>query len=1255
MQFKNTAAGILAISFFITAAWGTVEAQSAITVEAEDAVSTNFAADSVLLFGTGGNRTLQLNERSLLGDTPFYAEYAVYAPQAGTYELWYGGSIPGSQDTLLPSYGSPIVLQVNDEEERELFWENVQVGPTYSSPYRWVLAATVSLQEGLNQVRLEVRERRRFDGRFFLYLDRLVFQPAESDTEPAAAADADADPEEEAAAAAPATSPAPATAGGAAEVLPPREELSDEPEGIEDLLITVRDNPDDIQAWIRLADLYTLVGDHINALRYLNRAAVIEDRNPDIIRRTARNLMWRGDLEGALETYWQLLSADLSQLESFLEAGKIAAWNGFYGASEQYYLAGLENFPENVQIRINLGFTYLWSGQEERARELFQRTEAAADTPQDALHIAREYRVNDDPQRAAAFLERALDRFGDSPELYLDRYDLLLSVGNTAAAEELMAEAPQRVNDPEGLTARLQRIDRTYRLRDELISEFESAAAENPLDPASRRTLAQTYLWTGNLEAGIDQFELLLAVESLRGMRARWDRHAEQAGRAALVAVVERELRAELGRLTAAGSTLNSSLSALESIDEETPQEERDQLIADTREATVRVGEISQRVEEIVAFVEPTAAAEDEELTELLESAQAAWTSVEENSQWTLNLPRTRAELQRASGAVPGIDAHVALTDWILTAERPTPAANLIVGTADETERLLLAWAWATAGADEALARVLEEVPAEAGRLLLYQELFRRESDQEPADSAADTANGGASGAENASGAGGNSVEQARETAQAGTSTVAETQQATSAALRLLREERETRAEALRLQSQVALFELQNETVTLRTQLGGYYVDSGDVERAIVQFETVREVDPTNPDTLFALANAYQQQGRWARAMEAYREIYQLDPTFRNVAALHNRLARSNADRLSAGVRSVAEPTRVVFGTRTDYLHRVNSRFDLAAGLEILGTRILVEDTEEIKRQYFQQGNFTLSAPIRFIGGRLVVEPMLGVDLNGNHLFVLQDADESVMTFVDRSDYFQYWQIEPIVGAALRYSGGPTFTSLSYRYGPYRPAADLPLETAFISRPEYLSHSVTGSLSASLAERPSPFWSRLRSDTSAAADFISGGSDTGQRVAAQQNLGFVLYSQSQPHTRLAAGISTGYEDFFGDDASVDYEVFYRPDEVFQLGSYVSGELYRSGGRETTLGVTGRLYGGLYQTELLHDSRPDPLELESGFRGAADITAEMTYRAVALQLGTSLSRVWDGATESEDFYSIGVSLNLIVTNPSLLAQ
>jgi thioredoxin-like negative regulator of GroEL len=1218
MKFKNLSLRTPLVALVILALgsaslWG----QTAITVEAEDAVSTNFSPDAVLLFGTGNNRTLQLNERALLGDTPFYAEYAVYAPESGSYELWYGGSIPGSRDTLIPSYGSPLVLQINDEEERELFWEDVQVGPTYSSPYRWVLASTVSLQEGLNQVRIEVRDRRRFDGRFFLYLDQLVFRPVPGDARTSPETDE-------------------------VDLLPARDTLRSEPESIEDLLITVRDNPDDVGAWIRLADLYTLVGDHINALRYLNRAAVTDDGNPAILRRTARNLMWRGDLEGALDAYWRLLSADLSQLQSFLEAGKIAAWNGYYGASEQYYLAGLENFPGNPRIRINLGFTYLWSGQEERARELFQRTEAAVSTSEEARTIAQEYRLNDDPQRAAAYLERAIGALGGDEELFADRYDLLLSLGEGEAAEQLLQVAPQQVDDPERLAARLQRIDRTYRLRDELISEFEEAAAQNPLDPAPRRTLAQTYLWTGRLDAGIEQFELLLAVESLRGMRLRWDRRAEQVERAAVVAVAEREIRRELGRLTNAGATLSDRLEELQGIDEETPQEERTQLLTTTQEATALVRAIAERIERIIAFVEPAAAADNQELTRLLEEARSAWNSVEENSDWNLELPRIRDELRRGEGEIPGIDAHVALTDWFLAEERPAPPANLIVGAADGTERLFLAWAWAASGQSDALQRALQEAPAEADRLLLYQELFGSEGNLEASTEAADTA-------------GGNTVEVTAEAGAAGLTTVSEGQKAASTALRLLRGERESWAELIQLESRAALFELQNETVTLRTQLGGYYVDSGNVDRAIVQFETVREVDPNNPETLFALANAYQQQGRWARAMDAYALIYQQDSTYRNVASLHNRLARTNADRFTAGVRSVSEPTRVVFGSGMDYTYRVNSRLDVNLSLETLATRLQVDDGGFTRRQYFEQGLFTVAAPISFAAGRWVVEPRLGVDVNGNQLFFTTFSDQSVSAFNDGADFFQNWQLEPVLGVTTRVSAGNTFTSLSYRYGPYRPAADLPMKTAFVSRPEFVAHSVNGALSTNLAEQPSPFWSRLRTQTSAAVDIISGGGSTGQRVAAQQNLGFVLYSETQPQTRLTGGLSASYEDYFGDDTSVDYQVFYQPDEVLQVGSYVSGELYRSSGRDASVGVTGRVYGGLYQTQLFDDSRPNPFELKSGFRGAADLTAEVTRRAVAFQLGTSLSRVWDGATDSQDFYSVGVSLNVIVSNPSLLAQ
>lgn len=289
-RYHATIAGFVAI-LSACLGIGTLSAQQ-VVVEAEAAVSTNFAVEPVLLFGAGDNRTLQLNEQSLLGDTPYYAEFAVYAPTAATYRFWYGGSIPGSRDPLLPSYGSPLTVTVNDQPPRDIFWEDVSISPTYSSPYRWIQAGAVPLEEGLNRVRIQVRERRRFDGQYFLYLDKLVFQGPQADAQPA---------EEQ---------PESVTAAG----LPPATALQDEPESIEDLLVTVRDRPDDIDAWIRLADLYTLVGDHINAIRYLNRAAVIDAADSGVLGLLARNNLWRGDLQAALETYWRLLSADPQNL-----------------------------------------------------------------------------------------------------------------------------------------------------------------------------------------------------------------------------------------------------------------------------------------------------------------------------------------------------------------------------------------------------------------------------------------------------------------------------------------------------------------------------------------------------------------------------------------------------------------------------------------------------------------------------------------------------------------------------------------------------------------------------------------------------------------------------------------------------------------------------------------------------------------------------------------------------------------------------
>ena len=78
-------------------------------VDAEDAVATTFDTQPILNYAVSNRRSLQLNRFNPLQDgTPFFADYVFFVDEAGSYELWYGGTPPGPADDLFASYHSPF-------------------------------------------------------------------------------------------------------------------------------------------------------------------------------------------------------------------------------------------------------------------------------------------------------------------------------------------------------------------------------------------------------------------------------------------------------------------------------------------------------------------------------------------------------------------------------------------------------------------------------------------------------------------------------------------------------------------------------------------------------------------------------------------------------------------------------------------------------------------------------------------------------------------------------------------------------------------------------------------------------------------------------------------------------------------------------------------------------------------------------------------------------------------------------------------
>ena len=1182
-----------------------LQAQS-IVVEGEDAVSTNFAAEPVQLFGAGQNLTLQLNQTTLLNDAPYYADFVVFADSPGEFAVWYGGSIPGAADAFAPSYGSPFTLTLNDADPIEVTWETVRTGPVYSTPYRWIHIGTMHLEQGQNRLRVSVDQRRRYDSRFFLYLDRFVFVPVDS-----------ADP-----------------------LVPDESLLSDEPESIEDLLIVLRDHPEDLHAYIRLAHLYTLVGDHINALRFLNRALLLDARNPAVLQLIARNTIWRGDLDGGLAAYWSLLSAVPNDLNGFLEAGKIAAWNGFLGASVEFYNAAFAYFPNEVRLLVNLGFTNLWWNREARARELFQQAERAATTVEDVLLIGAEYRLNEDFAREEELYRTARRRFPESLRIAQQLVEVLYAQRKDEAARDTQTQLLAELPDTAAATAAFERIARRYALRDAVIEGYEAQVASDPDNPVLRSELAQTYFWIGRREAGIRAFENLLALQTQQALRKTWDEVESSAWRAVLASFARTVLRTNLNATTADGAALATALqqyarlSAREGQDLGALQQRIMQL-------TASIERLLESTDLAVSLYQRSVAPHVDETRAFVEARTADMAAIREQIGWNAPLVRLSDELSAADDVPEAeLTRWVVRALWVAASEAGLPASlpqSVGVEGRGETALLLalLSRAHGTQTAWDAWSAIESVEPGNEALqdLLLFSELL-----------------GGALGAGTAQ------TELPplafnEELAKAAQAALSERQTDIVLALRSMEEHGSLFIEAARAATEPALFYLQTATASQRNRLGQLYIDNNQITAAIAQLELVRAVDPNNLDSLYSLAQAYERQGRWRQAKSTYAEIYAFDAAFRNAVALHNQLARRYADTFTASTSVVAERERNDVRASLTYLWRAGSRFGVQGKLDSGVTRLRVPDAGQVRRTSIQFQQLTVGLPVQFLGERMTLEPLIGARIVGNQLHFATPSDASVIDATDAGDFFQNYRAEPLLGVTWRLTGRETFFDTRYLYGPYVPAEDHLMQTVLLERPRFLAHQLNANVALDFSQRTDPLIARLAQRTGVSAQLVQqNASIVGARYSLEQEVRVSVLRRDQPFTRLGVSPLFVFEDYASfDDSGSERSWYYRPDTVVQAGARFDWQLYRGISSEMSWGTSGNLYGGYYQSEVGGGASDPRLRL------AADLAGEITRNNVAFQIGLSGSRVFDFDDATDDYYNLGLTFTVVARNFALLAR
>jgi len=935
--------------------------EALIFVEGEDAVSTNFTNEPILNYSCSKFRTLQLNRRTeLQGGRSFYATFVLYAEEPGEYELWYGGTPPGPGDELLPSYASPFSLILDGGEPLSVNREGVAVVEQYAPSYYWNYVADIPLEAGQHTVDFQVKYTRGYDGKFYFYLDCFFLVKKQA----AAALD---------------QGPLPA-------VFP--QDMSDRSidtpfKTFEEYQIVIRDNPDNLSGYLEIAQIYSLVGDYLNALKYLKRAGLLDPENIEVQLLTAKNQIWKGDVSEGLNTYRSLLLLDPSRLDLWLEAAKVAAWTGRYEESIQLYRNALEQHPDNIDLIANLGLAYQWAGEQQNADEQFQRALGlASEDYRKVVDLAESYDINGVPERSINVLRSNIRRYPERLELYLLLVNIYTRLDRINRAEEVQNLISASFRSSPKLSQYLELFYTKESLREEVIAGYEVELERQPDNLVLRETLAQTYFWNGKRKKAIGELQNVLAnhafIEinqldqssiSLLELLDRSYLYLEFCNR---VPGLIKELKSEInaagaryGEAEKVYARFQTQVQAARDRDEAPPVPEGEDPQDTLRAAEQSLALALNKAEGLADKIEELAVACEEDwaaLSGLIEEEAAAaetFDKIIKPSRWEWDRRSFVAELESLDSVLADyVLGKIYLAEGHLeSAERRifsrADAGNLPRQYQTALFRTLL-WQTQVSKAFE----ILETGQYDAFTLLPYWERLNelRSALEVPEGSAA----GGIRDAASDRAAALEALETAEKLAREKTQNLLDNQET----LMRLYQSRLVRS----------MYRLGENTYLIRNELGDFYLKERDFPAAIRQYKQVLAIDPWDIETIYDLGTIYEWSGDWKQAMNNYQRVYWSDPLYENVGARYNQLARQHADSFDLQTYLLAESSRYTMRTEVSY----SSWLSTLVGLKIDFTLdALRPDPSSIDTYYIS--DLILGVPLNFHTAGLILTPSLGV------------------------------------------------------------------------------------------------------------------------------------------------------------------------------------------------------------------------------------------------------------------------------------
>jgi len=1187
-----------------------------IFLEGESAVSTNFATSPVFNYGCSGFRSLQLIEQNApYGGQAYFAEYAFYVEEAGDYYFWYGGTPPGPKEDVLPSFASPFRYILDGAEPVRIYREDTAVVEAYTPSYYWMEVGKVTLTKGVHRLRVEVPEKRRYDGRYYFFLDAFFFLREDRlEDELQLAPD-----------------------------LFPRNRLDrsvDNPfQSITFYEKAIQEDPGNKGAYIVLSMIYSLAGDYLNAIKNLNKAVNLDPEDPYPLLLIAKNRIWNGEVNEGLDVYQQVLTLAPDNPSYWAEAGKVAAWTGKYRESIDFFTRGLENFPDDLNLKVNLGLTYLWMARTDDAETVFTEAEdSAAKDHGRAMDLGSIHTLNGYPQYAVKIYNREIAQSPEYLESYLYLEESYRQMGETEKAEDTIQRVYETFQESPELSSHMTVYEEKKTMKDGILEDYRTALEEQPDNIPLRQLLAQTYFWNGLQKEAVDESLRILVNKMYIYLKQFDDRALDLLtlmDRTAQLLDQYREVQAaytaQLKNLTAAKSAYEKALAAAEKKPEDLElSAQADELgldYADQAEMSRiwmdRLTGLELTLEELRetwTVLEPVETNEEEVFRQLLGDSEWSWDRI-----------FTQNELRKVLRDEPFLAGYI-LGRLALFAARPEEAVrylNADVFEEDSSARYALyqTYLWKP---DK--GKQVDMWGSEADILTLYrQHLFDMEAEtwEEPEPS------GGfyPPGAEEADGILSDMADRLKVLPdERGEIGILMKEMRTALDRKLVRQ----------------IYYLEQETYLLRYSLGDYYLEMEENLKASRQYDRVLAMDPWNISANYKLGLVSQRYGDWSRAMEQYKKVYYQNPRYENAVYYYNQLARENADVLHFTAQNITDSSRITYHGEASYQSRINTHLGWGVTYRMDQDKMYRTfdedgDGERDPEKSYRLHSFEVNVPVTLPEWNLVLTPVGGL-YTGNRYFS-DGNDPAVVPPPDSPDFGALMEqqfFKPYGGLSAGWNWRFLDTGASYLY-------KIEEDSLFPGRNLTRSHLLTLQASTYFPFEDKFSFGPVTTRTYGEFQFLSNQNDNPDRnrmgqIVQDASVGFVV--SRKPLIRLTANTTLNLED--GTNTSLaDY---YVPDGVFEAKGGLRGTLSfhnKDYSESAEFSLWGS--GGGYWTDILDQENViQAVKLEGQFSAYYVKNAMMFYLIVG---GNGTFN--EGLSEPAGFWEFSASLGCRVNVPSLL--